>query len=193
MFWLIIWLWSGRSSCSCWFGRSSWCGGSTRKHWPRPLSNILLPGIKFILLYWVDPSSTFKPFISYCHIITLQVLNIPTKINKGTVEIITPVELIKKGDKVGSSEAALLAKLGIRPFSYGLVVLSVYDNGSVFSPEVLDLMKISLRSFMWEFPWSLPYHWPFHTQPWQLHPTCSSMPTCFGNCSWNRVLFPTSW
>ncbi|GJW43669.1 60S acidic ribosomal protein P0 [Tanacetum coccineum] len=32
-----------------------------------------------------------------------QVLNIPTKINKGTVEIITPVELIKKGDKVGSS------------------------------------------------------------------------------------------
>ncbi|RLM84687.1 hypothetical protein C2845_PM04G32960 [Panicum miliaceum] len=28
-----------------------------------------------------------------------QVLNIPTKINKGTVEIITPVELIKKGDK----------------------------------------------------------------------------------------------
>ncbi|KGN50643.1 60S acidic ribosomal protein P0 [Cucumis sativus] len=73
-----------------------------------------------------------------------QVLNIPTKINKGTVEIITPVELIKKGDKVGSSEAALLAKLGIRPFSYGLVVLSVYDNGSVFSPQVLDLTEDDL-------------------------------------------------
>ncbi|KAG5053036.1 hypothetical protein AAZX31_02G239700 [Glycine max] len=73
-----------------------------------------------------------------------QVLNIPTKINKGTVEIITPVELIRKGDKVGSSEAALLAKLGIRPFSYGLVVLSVYDNGSVFSPEVLDLTEDDL-------------------------------------------------
>ncbi|MBA0725818.1 hypothetical protein Gotri_004960 [Gossypium trilobum] len=73
-----------------------------------------------------------------------QVLNIPTKINKGTVEIITPVELIKKGEKVGSSEAALLAKLGIRPFSYGLVVLSVYDNGSVFSPEVLDLTEDDL-------------------------------------------------
>ncbi|CAA0836604.1 60S acidic ribosomal protein P0-1 [Striga hermonthica] len=73
-----------------------------------------------------------------------QVLNIPTKINKGTVEIITPVELIKKGEKVGSSEAALLAKLGIRPFSYGLVVISVYDNGSVFSPEVLDLTEDDL-------------------------------------------------
>ncbi|KAF3788118.1 60S acidic ribosomal protein P0-1 [Nymphaea thermarum] len=73
-----------------------------------------------------------------------QVLNIPTKINKGTVEIITPVELIKKGDKVGSSEAALLAKLGIRPFSYGLVILSVYEDGSVFSPEVLDLTEDDL-------------------------------------------------
>lgn len=73
-----------------------------------------------------------------------QVLNIPTKINKGTVEIITPVELIRKGDKVGSSEAALLAKLGIRPFSYGLVVQSVYENGSVYSPEVLDLSEDDL-------------------------------------------------
>ncbi|KAJ3693567.1 hypothetical protein LUZ60_009047 [Juncus effusus] len=75
-----------------------------------------------------------------------QVLNIPTKINKGTVEIITPVELIKQGDKVGSSEAALLAKLGIRPFSYGLVVKSVYDSGSVFSPEVLDLTEEDLMA-----------------------------------------------
>uniref|UniRef100_A0A0E0F2E2 Major facilitator superfamily (MFS) profile domain-containing protein n=1 Tax=Oryza meridionalis TaxID=40149 RepID=A0A0E0F2E2_9ORYZ len=73
-----------------------------------------------------------------------QVLNIPTKINKGTVEIITPVELIKKGDKVGSSESALLAKLGIRPFSYGLVITNVYDSGSVFSPEVLDLTEEDL-------------------------------------------------
>ncbi|KAF5744519.1 60S acidic ribosomal protein P0 [Tripterygium wilfordii] len=70
-----------------------------------------------------------------------QVLNISTKINKGTVEILTHVELIKKGDKVGSSESALLAKLGIRPFSYALVVQSVYDNGSVFDPEVLDLTE----------------------------------------------------
>lgn len=73
-----------------------------------------------------------------------QVLNIPTKINKGTVEIITPVELIKKSEKVGSSEAALLAKLGIRPFSYGLIVQSVYDNGSVFDPDVLDLTEDDL-------------------------------------------------
>lgn len=45
---------------------------------------------------------------------------------------------------MGSSEAALLSKLGIRPFSYGLTVTSVYDNGSVFSPHVLDLTEEDL-------------------------------------------------
>ncbi|KAL3518075.1 hypothetical protein ACH5RR_020664 [Cinchona calisaya] len=73
------------------------------------------------------------------HTSFFQVLNIPTKINKGTVEIITPLELVKKGDKVGSSEADLLSRLKIKPFSYGLIVKSIYDNGSIFQPEVLDL------------------------------------------------------
>ena len=60
------------------------------------------------------------------------------------MEIIAPVELIHKGEKVGSSEAALLAKLGIRPFSYGLVVQTVYDSGSAFDPAVLDLTEEDL-------------------------------------------------
>jgi len=77
-----------------------------------------------------------------------QVLNIPTKINKGTVEIVSPVDLVKKGEKVGSSEAALLAKLGIKPFSYGLIVTSVFDSGSVFEPSVLDMTdEILLEKF----------------------------------------------
>jgi large subunit ribosomal protein LP0 len=70
-----------------------------------------------------------------------QVLQIPTKIQKGQIEITAAVELIKLGDKVGASEAALLNKLGIRPFSYGLVIESVYDNGSIFSAAVLSIDK----------------------------------------------------
>ena len=55
----------------------------------------------------------------------MQALNIPTKINKGTVEIAADVQLIQEGNKVGASEATLLAKLGIKPFSYGLVIRQV--------------------------------------------------------------------
>jgi len=68
-----------------------------------------------------------------------QVLQIPTKIVKGQIEITGAVNLIKKGDKVGSSEAALLQKLSIKPFSYGLAIDCVFDRGSIFSVAVLDI------------------------------------------------------
>jgi len=75
-----------------------------------------------------------------------QVLQIPTKIVKGQIEITTSVNLIKTGDKVGSSEAALLQKLNIRPFSYGLSIDCVFDHGSIFSPAVLDIDEAYLSS-----------------------------------------------
>jgi len=68
-----------------------------------------------------------------------QVLQIPTKIVKGQIEITNPVNLIKKTEKVGSSEAALLSKLNIKPFSYGLAIDCIFDNGSQFSVDVLDI------------------------------------------------------
>eukprot|EP00344_Euplotes_crassus_P006961 CAMPEP_0197011538 /NCGR_PEP_ID=MMETSP1380-20130617/58985_1 /TAXON_ID=5936 /ORGANISM="Euplotes crassus, Strain CT5" /LENGTH=285 /DNA_ID=CAMNT_0042434341 /DNA_START=105 /DNA_END=958 /DNA_ORIENTATION=+ len=68
-----------------------------------------------------------------------QALGIATKIVKGTIEISAQVHLIKKGDKVGPSESALLNMLGISPFTYGLTVRSIYDQGTVFDNEVLDI------------------------------------------------------
>eukprot|EP01125_Pyxidicula_operculata_P022850 TRINITY_DN9625_c0_g1_i1.p1 TRINITY_DN9625_c0_g1~~TRINITY_DN9625_c0_g1_i1.p1 ORF type:complete len:314 (-),score=92.61 TRINITY_DN9625_c0_g1_i1:79-1020(-) len=69
----------------------------------------------------------------------LQALNIATKINRGNIEILQDVNLIKEGDKVGSSEAALLQMLDIRPFEYGLRITAVYDDGAIYSPKVLDM------------------------------------------------------
>merc|ERR1712136_728289 len=68
-----------------------------------------------------------------------QALNIPTKITKGTIEIVTDVKLIKEGDKVGMSDSTLLNMLGISPFTYGLVVQKVYDSGTAFDPAILDI------------------------------------------------------
>jgi len=69
----------------------------------------------------------------------LQALDIASKINKGQIEIINDVHLIKKGERVGSSEATLLQKLNIKPFLYGLTVVSIYDDGFILTPEVLDI------------------------------------------------------
>jgi large subunit ribosomal protein LP0 len=68
-----------------------------------------------------------------------QALGIATKIVKGRIEITSPVDLLKAGDRVGNSEAAFLQKLNIRPFTYGLIITHIYDSGAIFSPKVLDI------------------------------------------------------
>jgi len=75
-----------------------------------------------------------------------QALSIPTKISKGTIEIINDVPILKPGDKVGASEATLLNMLNISPFSYGLAIQQVYDSGSIFSPDILDIKPEDLRA-----------------------------------------------
>jgi large subunit ribosomal protein LP0 len=71
-----------------------------------------------------------------------QALNIPTKITRAAIEIVADVHLIHKDQKVGNSEVALLQKLGIKPFSYGLVVRTIYEedkDGVVYDAKVLDM------------------------------------------------------
>jgi len=68
-----------------------------------------------------------------------QTLNISTKITKGSIEITSAVRLCFKGEKVTTSAVALLSKLNIKPFEYGIEVTKVFEDGSVYSASVLDL------------------------------------------------------
>jgi len=70
-----------------------------------------------------------------------QALNIPTKITRGTVEIIADHLLLEPGQKVGNSEAVLLQMMNILPFSYGLKIEQVYEDGSFYSPAILDIKE----------------------------------------------------
>jgi len=68
-----------------------------------------------------------------------QALDIPTKINRGQVEIVSDVKLVTKGEKVNRSAAELLVMLNIKPFYYGITVHHIYQNGDVFPADVLDI------------------------------------------------------
>ncbi len=68
-----------------------------------------------------------------------QALNVPTKIARGTIEITTDLKLVEKGLKVGPSEATLLNMLNISPFTFGMGIAQVYDEGQCFEPSVLDV------------------------------------------------------
>jgi len=68
-----------------------------------------------------------------------QSMNIATRINKGQIDIVDEVHLIKVGAKVGASEASLLMKLNIRPFYYGMKVRQIYENGTAYDASILDI------------------------------------------------------
>ncbi|KZV68198.1 hypothetical protein PENSPDRAFT_582790 [Peniophora sp. CONT] len=75
-----------------------------------------------------------------------QALQIPTKIARGTIEIVADIKVVEAGTRVGTSEATLLNMLGISPFTYGMSVVQIYDGGNVFAPEVLDISQDELIS-----------------------------------------------
>ncbi|KAG9315049.1 60S acidic ribosomal protein P0 [Chiua virens] len=68
-----------------------------------------------------------------------QALGIPTKIARGTIEIVSDVQVVTAGSRVGPSEATLLNMLNISPFTYGMTVVQIFDSGNVFAPSVLDI------------------------------------------------------
>jgi len=68
-----------------------------------------------------------------------QALGIPTKIARGTIEIVSDVKVVVAGTRVGQSEATLLNMLNISPFTYGMTVIQIYDQGNIFAPSVLDI------------------------------------------------------
>lgn len=73
-----------------------------------------------------------------------QALGVPTKIARGTIEIVSDVKVVEGGNRVGQSEATLLNLLNISPFTYGMTVVQIFDNGNVFSSDVLDVSEDEL-------------------------------------------------
>lgn len=71
-------------------------------------------------------------------------LNISTKINKGQIEITKDFKVCTKGKKVKASEAALLKKLNMKPFEYGMKIIGVYDDGAILPEEVVNIDPSSL-------------------------------------------------
>lgn len=73
-----------------------------------------------------------------------QALGVPTKIARGTIEIVSDVKVVTAGSRVGQSETSLLNLLNISPFTYGMTVVQIFDNGNMFESSVLDVSEEDL-------------------------------------------------
>jgi len=68
-----------------------------------------------------------------------QNLQITTKIVKAQIEIISSKQVITEGDKVDGTQALLLDKLKIYPFSYKMHITKILQDGAIFDAKVLAL------------------------------------------------------
>jgi large subunit ribosomal protein L10 len=82
----------------------------------------------------------------------LQKAGIPAAIQEGKVVIKTDKVIVPAGEKIKPDVAQMLARLEIFPIEIGIELNGVYENGTIFKPDVLDVNieefigKISLAS-----------------------------------------------
>ncbi len=69
----------------------------------------------------------------------LQAAGIPAAIDGGKVVIRETKAVAREGETVSQKLAAMLARLEIYPVEVGLDLRAVYENGSVFTPDVLAI------------------------------------------------------
>jgi len=89
-----------------------------------PIDVIIPPGPTTM-----DPSQ-----ISFFH-----ALQISTKIDKGMIAITKDYQVCTAGKKIGQSNTALLQKMGLKPFRYGMKVLFAYDDGLILEQNILTV------------------------------------------------------
>ncbi|RLF47577.1 MAG: 50S ribosomal protein L10 [Thermoplasmata archaeon] len=74
----------------------------------------------------------------------LQKAGIPAAIREGKVVIEKDVTLVKKGEKISPELAKILNRLEIKPIEIGLKVHALFEDGIIFTPDVLavDIDKL---------------------------------------------------
>ncbi|MGM5484213.1 MAG: 50S ribosomal protein L10, partial [Nanobdellota archaeon] len=75
----------------------------------------------------------------------LGALGIKSGVESGKVAIKEDSTVAKEGDKISSSLAGILSRLGIQPMEVGLDLRAVYDNGVIYSKDILDVDEEEIK------------------------------------------------
>jgi len=78
----------------------------------------------------------------------LQKAGIPAAIQEGKVVIKTDKVLVPAGQKIPADMAQMLTRLEIYPIEIGMTLHGVYENGSIFKSDVLDINMDEFKARM---------------------------------------------
>ncbi|MEM5836166.1 MAG: 50S ribosomal protein L10 [Candidatus Aenigmatarchaeota archaeon] len=67
---------------------------------------------------------------------------IPVGVEDGKIAIKKEVTIVKKGERISKEVANALRKLEIKPITISLNVVCFYDNGVIYTKDVLELVRI---------------------------------------------------
>ena len=69
----------------------------------------------------------------------LQQAGIPAAIREGGIVIEKTVTVVKKGEVIPSAKAQMLTRLEIYPLEVGLNVQAIFEDGTLYTPEILSV------------------------------------------------------
>jgi len=69
----------------------------------------------------------------------LKSVKIDCRIDKGKITVSKDSVVAKAGDEITPMIASALSKLNIKPFEIGLKLKAVYEDGVIYTPDVLDI------------------------------------------------------
>lgn len=66
-------------------------------------------------------------------------MGVKTKLDKGKITILNDTVILKKGGLITPQQASFMQKMEIKPMRIGLKLVSVFEDGIIFSRDVLDI------------------------------------------------------
>ncbi|WP_457741822.1 50S ribosomal protein L10 [Thermococcus sp.] len=95
----------------------------------------------------------------------MQALGIPARIERGKVTIQKDYTVLKAGEVITEQLARILNALGIEPLEVGLNLLAAYEDGIIYTPEVLaideeEYIEMLRRAYMHAFNLSVNTAYP---------------------------------
>lgn len=74
-----------------------------------------------------------------------QAARMNTKINKGKIDLVSDHKLLSGGDVVTLSDANLLQMLKIKPFEFGLSLITLFEGKEIYSKELLMISNADIE------------------------------------------------
>ncbi len=92
-----------------------------------------------IAAYDIEVKAGDTPFKPGPVVGELQKVGIPAAIQEGKVVIKTDKVIVSEGEKIPTDVAQMLTRLQIFPIEIGMNLHAVFEDGSIFKPDVLDI------------------------------------------------------